>query len=232
MVIYHNSYANISPLPVIWSLCIEEHFYILWGLILYFNKQNFIPYWIICIIILSNFSRFIFDINGWIHKDILTNFDFFMFGAIPAFLYINYKEKLLTFIENITITKKIILIVITAFFVVFSVYIDFIETIKPTIYGLLFSGIIFVILPDKNPIKFADTSLFSLLGKYTYGLYMIHIIVINLFLKIYEKLDISDYWFINFIFFFFSTISVTIILSITSYYIIERPFLKLKNKFT
>ena len=40
MVIYHNEYANVSPLPVLWSLCVEEHFYIIWGVLLYFIKTK------------------------------------------------------------------------------------------------------------------------------------------------------------------------------------------------
>ena len=45
-------------------------------------------------------SRYFFLNNELLFLDLSTNIDFFMFGAIPAYLYVNYKEKLLLKIMN------------------------------------------------------------------------------------------------------------------------------------
>ena len=233
MIIYHNDFANVSPLPVLWSLCIEEHFYIIWGIALFFTKMNKIPYWILGIVIISNVSKVFFYQNSLMFKEILTNFDYFMYGAIPAFLYVNYKEKALEFIKNVPDLFKKGILLSTVIYVLSANHFSFNykPLIDPIVLGLLFSSVLFIIMPQENGFKIKDSNVFSKLGVYTYGLYVFHPIIINLSVQLYRKsgLQLSE---INLFMaiFVFSIVSV-ILASYVSYHFFEKHFLKLKSKF-
>ena len=43
-MIITDSFPNVSPLRVMWSLCVEEHFYIVWGLALWKVKMKHLPF--------------------------------------------------------------------------------------------------------------------------------------------------------------------------------------------
>ncbi len=60
-IMYHNEFANVSPLPVLWSVCIEEHFYIIWVFIIAFSNLKKIPYFIFGLIIVAFISRFVYN---------------------------------------------------------------------------------------------------------------------------------------------------------------------------
>ncbi len=230
MVMFHNDFGNISPLPVLWSLCIEEHFYLIWGIILYFSKMEKILLWSFLIIIISSLSRWFFYINNILFKDILTNFDYFMYGAIPAYLYVNYKNKTLLFIDRISDSIKIIIVLITIIIVVSFSHFDFQlkQIIEPYIFGLLFSCVIFIVIPKNNKFKISDSNIVSKLGIYTYGLYIFHTIAINFFIKLNIKLNLHLSENYLFIFITGSSILTVIFTSIISYHLFEKKFLILK----
>lgn len=230
MMIYHNDFANVSPLPVIWSLCIEEHFYIIWGLILYFTKAKNIPYWILGIVITSIISRFVFDWNGWIFKEILTNFDAFMFGAIPAYLYVFHRDVLLEKINSVGFAVKVLWVSITLVFTFGAYHFDYPyqKFIEPIVLGMLFMGILLLMLPKENKFKIGNRNLFSRLGVYTYGLYLFHIIFINLMIKLFQKTDWNTNDFTKMFLISFSSLLGTIVVAICSYHFFEKQFLRLK----
>lgn len=231
MVIYHDSYANISPLPVIWSLCIEEHFYIIWGILLYFTKiQRVLPI-IISLIIVGYISRFIFVYNNWLFKDIFTNIDYFMYGAIPAYFYVNNAKKFNDYVLEIpkTIKNLIIILNILLIFAASHYEFEYSNLIEPIAYGILFTSVLIIFIPSNNEFKISSRFLFSKLGKYTYSLYLTHIIVINFYIQLFVKANWNFEK--NSFLFIILALLTTIIASFLSYRIIELPFLKLKNHF-
>lgn len=232
-MIFSDSFPNTSPLRVMWSLCVEEHFYIIWGLSIYFLKRKNVPFLIIGAILLANISRILFFTNGLPFLDLLTNFDYFAFGAIPALLLVNSEEKLLNKIKEIPLRLKYIALALSITYITLSPNFNFAYKvlIDPTLYGIIFCSIIFMILPEKNKIKISGQNIFSRLGIYTYGLYLTHTIVINLSIKLFEKLQLSLDQALNAALFFFATLSITILASILSFNLIEKPFLKAKKYF-
>jgi len=91
-----NSFPDGAPLRVMWSLCIEEHFYIIWGIALFFIPIKKTHYLIIFSILLANITRPIYSSYGFENLDIITSLDYFACGAIPAYILIckiNYLKK-------------------------------------------------------------------------------------------------------------------------------------------
>lgn len=223
VMMYKDSFPNVSPLRVIWSLCIEEHFYIIWGLVFYFLSLKNIPRLIIGSVFISFVFKIIYGIYNVSTGDIFTNIDYFAFGAIPAYIFVFHKE-IIKKAEKITVFYKYIYAIFVLLIIVLESEFSLIHHVKldSVVFGLLFSTLIFFTLGDKNVFKISDKSILAMLGKYTYGLYLIHTICINFFDKIGKMYDLS--WVSVTLLSFF----LTAILSFLSYHLFEKQFLKLK----
>jgi peptidoglycan/LPS O-acetylase OafA/YrhL len=232
-MIFAKSQPNVSPLGVIWSLCIEEHFYLLWGILLFFINIKRIPFVLISAIVISNMANFIFVKNNIITAEILTNLSYFAFGAFPAYWVIKKNESFESFILSIPNILKYSLIFITIFYLIGSANFNykFQAFIEPLIYGFLFTGLLCIIIPSASNLRIGDSNLLSKFGVYTYGLYLYHTIIINLFNHIFNKINWSlDKPFIA-VAFVILTLGTTIIICHLSYIFFEKPFLKLKSYF-
>jgi peptidoglycan/LPS O-acetylase OafA/YrhL len=232
MIMAHHGYANVSPLPVTWTVCIEEHYYIIWGIVLYFSKMKHIPYWIGFFIALAFLSRVFFLEHGMYFKDILTNFDYFMYGAIPAWLYLNYRKKTLGKVESIPYSYKFITVCAVALYAVFGLYYYFPgkELIEPLFFGLLYMGLIFILLPKQNRFRLEDSNIFSKWGTYAYGMYLFHVIIINLAKTVYEKSGLVWPDWIVFTAIFLFAGALTIVAGRISFIWFEKPLMRLKPK--
>jgi peptidoglycan/LPS O-acetylase OafA/YrhL len=116
VMMFTNSFPNASPLRVMWSLCVEEHFYIIWGLFIYLLPLKRIPILIIGSILLASITRIIyynFDITCY---DIFSNIDYFAFGAIPAFI-ITIKPEFFSKISNLPRMILILILSVTVLLV-------------------------------------------------------------------------------------------------------------------
>ena len=221
-----NTFPDGAPLSVMWSLCIEEHFYILWGVLLYFISIKKIPFLIITSILIANIARLTYTHFGIEHLDLFSHLDYFAFGAIPAYIlmhkkgYINHIEKIPLYVKYIFLTLTIAIV-----FILPNVNFVLLDHLSPFILGLLFSITIQFTL-GKNSVNINDNLWFSKLGRYTYGLYLYHTIIILLLLQIFKNLSFLN-WYVLAIF----SLLLTIAISIISYHLFEKQFLKLKRYF-
>lgn len=231
-MIFAHSSPNVSPLNVMWSLCIEEHFYIIWGLCLFFIRIEKVPLLIVLSIVVANVSRYLFSIYGLSTIDILTNIDYFAYGAFPAFLLIK-REVLFEKINQLSFSLKILTTVIIITYIIASPHFTFFQKdlIEPTIWGISFTLIIFMVIPKQNRFTINDRNILSRLGVFTYGLYLYHTIIINLFIQLFRKFNLPLDLPINAIVFSVISLLITILISILSYHLFEKQFLKLKRYF-
>lgn len=224
-IMYTHQFPNVSPLIVMWTLCIEEHFYIVWGILMYFLPLKKMPNLILLSIIFSLICIVIYNKFGISTGDLFTNIGFFAFGAVPAYLFVFKKDV----IEKVNRIPKIFaffyaVLVVVMMLLISNVVFNLPEVVSALIFGILFSGLLLLTLGENSSIKISDKTWIAQLGKYTYGLYLIHPIAIVLFLKIGEKLHWNGYEItvISFI--------LTVILAFLSYHLFEKQFLKLKKK--
>lgn len=232
-VMYFNGFSNLPIIPVLWSLCVEEHFYVIWGLILNYTKIKNLPVWIISIITTSYIFKQIYFTYNIKLVDILSNFDFFMYGAIPAYLYVNYKDQVTTIINKISLITKLTICLGCMLYILSSpyFYFNFKNLIEPLILGTFFSTILLLLLPKNSQLKISKSNILSKIGEYTYGLYIYHSLVTGLFYYFLLKFNLKLEKTIVFTIVFGISLSLTLIISLLSYRIIELPFLKLKRKF-
>ena len=222
---------NVSPLGVMWSLCVEEHFYIVWGVLLYFLETRHLPKVILGCLALSIVSRITFIALGLQTLDLLTNFDFFAFGAIPAYLLLEHQERFERTVNNLHSGVKTCYItaVIMIVLIVPNIHNSIVDVVAPSVLGVLFAGLLAIFLPARTTFGISDTNAFSRLGKYTYGLYLYHVIVINALFQVFRRAGLSMEGTAYGLLFIALALSVSIGVSIFSYRFFERPFLALKR---
>lgn len=217
----HDNFANVSPLRVMWSLCIEEHFYILWGLVFFILPYNRMKYFLIGSIFFSFTCRLIYSQIGIDDLDINTNVHYFSFGGILAYILIFKKE----WIEKLSIIPVVLkqilgLLILILYLIIPQFKLESIVT-ESLLICLLTVFLLVLTLTDKNPLQISDKNWISKLGKYTYGMYLFHIIWINLLMKFTDQIVVL----------FIVSLLATIISSIISYHLFEKQFLKLKKYF-
>ncbi|MFT5168909.1 MAG: peptidoglycan/LPS O-acetylase OafA/YrhL [Saprospiraceae bacterium] len=231
-MMFTDSFPNVSPLRVMWSLCIEEHFYLVWGILFYFIPIKKVPLAISIAIIVANLSRFYYISIGLATADLFTNIDYFAFGAIPAYCLIA-KDSVIAKLNQVPGFIKYLVAIISLSYVFISpnIYFLYQEFIDPWIFGGLFSLLVFFTLPKKNRLFISDYNPISKAGIYTYGIYLYHTIVINLFLQLANKSQIDPAIPANGIVISILSLVVTIGISVASYHWFEKRFLKMKRYF-
>ncbi len=228
-----NDHPNVSPLTVMWSLCIEEHFYIIWGITAFFLPLRKLPWLILSAIITAIGSRILFVSQGWSTSDLFTNFDLFALGALPAWLLVSRREKLEAFIERQAPVLKwtVILLVLLSVFIFPHIEGKGWEVLQPLVSALLFTALLMLFLPREGRFRIPDNSIFTRWGKYTYGLYLYHTLVIIALLKVFEAFSWSLELPLVAGAYFLLVFFVNLLISKYSYLWFEKPFLRLKKWF-
>lgn len=226
-------------LSVLWSVAVEEQFYLTWPLILRFVPLKGYKFVFPAIMALSLIFRSFYTGDND-HEFGVRYFHSFSvigdmaLGGLLAYL-VSYENRFKTFITNINKPLLVLLYIATAAVTLFKEKI-FVPGV-PVIFERIVIAFLFgMIILEQN---YAKHSLFKMssfknisrLGIYTYGLYCLHFLGLYLAIKVMNglHLDGSATW---------VSISMTLLalllsiaISLMSYHLFEKWFLKLKDKF-
>lgn len=231
--IIENGYNFLFFMVFMWSISVEEQFYIFWAItIKWFNKYLFEISFII--IFISLFFRIYF-----INDSLSLNFHTvsalgnFGIGALTAILAFNRSDLLIKLKLIPRTTIVFFYITIFTFFILMPNLLenDFFIVIQRVLFSIFFS---FIILEqtycDNSIIKVSRIKYFNFFGKLSYGLYCYHGIMITIVLQV-NKLFMESL--INSLALYPILIFVsTLMVSYISFRFYESKFLKLKYKFS
>ncbi len=227
-----NSEIWVFPFAHFWSICIEEHFYLFWPFVIAFIPlKRLIPVFIGFIGLSIGFRIFVYEYTPFayfqVYLNTLSRMDVLVFGAIVAYYY---SKK--TFQFTIPIIGRYALFAILIF-CMFTIKVYSADSFFSTVFQkYIFIGVILLLMLDfqfrnKYSFKPLNNSLFSYLGKCSYGIYMYS----NIIVLIVVKTLMMPYGNKNLWWFIFLNISLTLVVSIVSFEFIERPILKWSKRF-
>ena len=229
--IFLNNFTDFEPanVGITWSVAIEEQFYFVWPIIflLIKNKKKLLVFCLL-IFVHSLVFKLMHYKTDYTYAHTFGNTIFLMTGCVGGVLFMKYEHKIKS--SFIGVSKFIYLnILIIAFLIILPVFHVFFNFLCILVLPVCYLTLILNLTINSNN----KSSLLAKMGKYTYGMYLYHLTIL-IFVKIifdFINLDYTNSAGINFIIAllaFFITLAVSII----SYNYFERPFLKLKSRFS
>lgn len=218
-----STYQPGGILEVLWSIGIEEQFYLGIAPLLLFTKTKHFARVLAVIFVISVLLFHIQYVSFF--RDFGLQYFFLICGGLTA---ICYEKGWFDSILKSEALKIIISIVVLMLF-----FTDFLKSDVVLVYDLTltaaFSMFILIISNLKQPFVVKNKGI-NYLGQISYGIYMLHTIVLNFvvftFLKLNLKSDVLTILIINLL-----VVSITFLASHFSYKYFESFFLKKKNNF-
>lgn len=223
-------FKHIPYLSQNWSIGVEEQFYYFWPWVIRQTKASKLLIIMILIFTFFYITRSLTVLympenglwkylNEFIKSLRITCMILGAIGAYFTYFQLNSKYVQFTFHKGFQVFLYVTLILMLAFGV-------YLPGINQEVYALIFTLILMNLAKNPNSILSLENSIFNYLGKISYGMYMYHTIAVVIGVKISHSFGNS-----NFVSYPISYI-LTIIMAGLSYQYFEKPFLKIKEKFT
>lgn len=237
-LLFGNNYLTIIQksyepgLAHLWSICVEEHFYLIWPILLFFVPVKKLPILFSSLIFLAILSRwYYFETSPeWLNHtklNTICRMDTLAIGGWIARV-IHQKPVQIAVQGWIRALVYLMLILLLCFDDTHQTDSFFLVAFKRLVYTSFFSFLLLNYL--FNPaawMNFKKKNILHYLGKISFGIYMYHNILFPaLFQKIIWRYQLQGFWL-----FWFLYIAAVLVISVMSYELFEKQFLKLKDRF-
>ena len=231
--IIKNGYEFLFFMVFMWSISVEEQFYIFWALVLKWFQNHLLKVSLLIILISIIFRLYFIDDSLNLNFHTVSALGNFGVGALAAIAAFN-NSILITKIRDFSKTQIVIIYLISLliFIAIPSLHNhDLFIVIQRVLFSFVFA---FIILEQtycqQSIFKLSRIKYFNFFGKISYGLYCYHGIMITIVLKFSDYFSESLFTSI----FIFPTLIFcgTLLFSHLSYKFFESKILKLKTKYT
>jgi len=242
LFVANEGYESNRILTHFWSLAIEEQFYLVWPLFVWLLSSKKLLKFSIFIIILSIITRIAYFLYGysWLATDTtITRLDTLCLGAVIAILIREHNLKL--WLEKYSrlifkVSLPIVLLLLLMDHSWFRPEGPIMRTIGLTIVAIMFACLLIISLSD-NPKSFASrffsSRFLTFFGKYSYSMYVFHFPLLFFFvpqtknfINRFEGSGITSFFVAGIL-----GIMLTVLISLLTWHIIEKPILGLKKYF-
>jgi peptidoglycan/LPS O-acetylase OafA/YrhL len=229
----------VTGISHLWSIGVEEYFYLMWPVLVKGFKRHLLTLLIGVIVfkIAAIVAFFLVSPNplvaNWF-KELLGLVVYFRFenmavGGLGAYLLFYKREAILPVIFHPVVEKATLVLMLGNIFVFTGDQGPHVNQFVSVVHILL---ILNVAANQRSTLKL-ENPVFNLLGQLSYGIYMYHVLVIYIVLAAFANTSFgqSDSFAFNIVLLIL-VVSITIGLAYISYQRLEKPFLRLKNRFT
>jgi peptidoglycan/LPS O-acetylase OafA/YrhL len=212
-----------------WSIGVEEQFYLFWPWVVRFSKNELLKTAIALFLLLFAIKIGLWlclGPNSYLYRFLMvTRFHCMMIGAIGAILFFQNKFSIISLFSN-----KFIQLFSWILFV--SMGFNIIQIPAPIGQEIISFASLSMIMGQvtiKDRLFNLENRLCDFIGKISYGIYIVHPLIILLLSKFYRNLEMDMD--LKYILVYISVVGATVFMAWLSYSYFEKPFLKLKAKF-
>lgn len=242
-------FQQSSFLDHFWSLSVEEQFYIFWPLLILFVPRKHLKNLFLSFIVLGPVFRLILYLlyisgsNLWIFREPfalviyswpLSHLDAFAFGAYISSFSIPHAKRQLVLSAllipligfAITYWTRGSLGPVSALGYSMPLGTGYQSIWAHTLLNYFFAVLIYCVVHEKMFTKFLEMPWLSYLGRISYGMYVYHLPLIwftTAFFSVTVEEDVA-FWVRT-----LSALVATLLVSTLSYFLLEKPFLRLKD---
>jgi peptidoglycan/LPS O-acetylase OafA/YrhL len=230
-------------LEPLWSIGVEELFYIIWAPLFKWFKNHilFISVFVIIVRFILLISIIIFPLPHHLDQLIrLLQFEAMAIGALTAYMIFNSEKKIETYMifSNPVQSCLILYLVISLFgreylsnnFLFFN-YLYTTEIVSTTVMNCVFAWLIVNVSLNGRSIIKLDNRILNFLGDISYGIYMYHMLIIFGIVLIFKNTLASMTNLLGTIVFYLIVMAGTLLVSSFSKMMFENYFLKFKTRF-
>lgn len=214
---------NIKSITPLWSVGVEEQFYLLWPNIVQRTRQYvkvFIAVYIFYILLKIFFYLLLTPQSAVFRFIDVTRINIMCMGAVGAVLY--YRQN--SYLKHLY--RKEVQLIAWGILIASCIYspIHIRPFFDADINAFIYLILILNVATNPNTLVVLENPYISLLGKISYGIYVYHLIIIYLFAYICKQLAFSP----NYLTILITVLITTLIVAYCSYQYFEKAFLRLK----
>lgn len=232
-----NGHPKSLILGILWSIAIEEQFYLSWPLLLSFLPLRYFKHACIGIMAGSLVFRFIYrDQPDVLYFNTFAVIGDMALGGLFAYLT-SYPNKFLNYVTNMSRLQIVGIYVIAAGLFILRRKLFYggfpYSSVPERLIIAIFFGLIIVEqnFSKHSFYKFSNFKLMTRMGIYTYGLYCLHFIGIYAAMAIITQAGGNHLSLVTNLVMAVLALFITIGLSLLSYHLFEKKFLTLKDRF-
>ncbi|MBI3511676.1 MAG: acyltransferase [Bacteroidetes bacterium] len=238
VIFFYNNFRTIAteqwtfPFAHFWSICVEEHFYLLWPFLVALFPIKRLPSVFLTVIIFSIGFRAYCSIHGWSwyhgYLNTFSRIDALALGGLGAWIIFHrpFKLKVPVYARLLVYISMIWLLSYddlnewnTLFDMLFKKYLYLL------LFGMMMLNYVF---NEDAALRWGPKHPVNYLGRCCFGIYLWGNIILNIFInKVTEKHPFMTHWYM----FWPAIIFLSLIIPIISYELIEKPFMKFKSRF-
>ncbi len=235
----------------LWSLAVEEQFYLVWPFVIYFIPKKFLPAVFMAVILLAPLGRYIAliglpeiinnsKIAHAVYKLPTTHMDAFACGALVAVCQFRARPYAV-------LLGLIAILLVGALFQIYWMGLPFRfhfgfplhmrhewqSVWGYSLWNILWASMIVAVIQRTLLVRFFESRVMAYFGKLSYAIYLVHvpIMAVSMMLvrymseEFYSLSDVAIYWC-----FVVVTFILCFLLASLSYHFFERPILKYKDR--